>query len=161
MKTCNKCGVSKSLDSFAKDGNGRRNTCKECRQNYNKTYYVKNRDTVLVKRKAYREANAEDIKSYKAAYRKANPELNRYYKSVYKNRLLKLDPKDALISREYRKAIAKDSCRYCGAVKPIMHDDHYFPVSKGGSNIWYNFVRACKDCNESKWNRCGTWFLLR
>jgi HNH endonuclease len=62
-------------------------------------------------------------------------------------------------SQEYRRAIAADPCRYCGAAGE--QTDHYFPVAKGGTDHWWNLCRACGWCNRSKAAHCGTWFVLR
>ncbi|MFJ8727780.1 HNH endonuclease [Streptomyces sp. NPDC093269] len=67
---------------------------------------------------------------------------------------------DRRISADYRAAISKDSCGYCSAATPKMHVDHYFPLSKGGTDHWWNLIQTCSDCNLAKYNRCGTWFAL-
>lgn len=67
---------------------------------------------------------------------------------------------DIAISVDYRRAIRKDRCFYCGAAD-TAHTDHFFPLAKGGTDHWWNLVRACKACNLSKNAHCGTWFLLR
>nr|WP_237532546.1 HNH endonuclease signature motif containing protein [Streptomyces sp. SID8352] len=69
-----------------------------------------------------------------------------------------MDALDKALSADYRRAIASDSCSYCGA--PSSQVDHYFPVSKGGTDHWWNLTRACEPCNKSKAAHCGTWFLL-
>lgn len=66
---------------------------------------------------------------------------------------------DADISGAYRKAIKADPCAYCGG--PAKHTDHVFPVAKGGTDHWWNLVRACEGCNKSKAAHCGTWFKLK
>lgn len=63
------------------------------------------------------------------------------------------------LSNTYRRVIANDPCWYCGS--PGIHFDHFYPVSKGGTDHWWNLVRACADCNLRKFTRCGTWYLLR
>jgi len=46
------------------------------------------------------------------------------------------------------------SCRYCGRNgerdSVILHIDHLFPVSQGGSNDINNLVTSCRDCNLGK-----------
>jgi 5-methylcytosine-specific restriction endonuclease McrA len=63
------------------------------------------------------------------------------------------------LAAQYRRAIADDTCRYCGGL--AEHDDHYFPTSKGGRDFWWNLTRACGPCNRAKGSHCGTWFRLR
>ena len=38
--------------------------------------------------------------------------------------------------------------------------DHFFPLAKGGTDHWFNLVRACRSCNLRKRTMCGTAFLL-
>lgn len=73
--------------------------------------------------------------------------------------LAALSPRDRLISRSYRKAIAGDLCRFCS--QPAAEVDHYFPISKGGGEMWFNLGPSCVPCNRSKGPRCGTWFALK
>lgn len=70
-----------------------------------------------------------------------------------------LSPKDRATSQAYRKAIANDPCRFCGA--PGRTVDHFFAIAKGGGEDWFNLGPACARCNRSKGTRCGTWFALR
>ena len=43
-------------------------------------------------------------------------------------------------------------CFYCGLASPvvILHVDHLWPVSRGGSNHPSNLVASCTDCNLGK-----------
>lgn len=67
---------------------------------------------------------------------------------------------DRDLAMEYRYAIRNDPCSYCG--RPGASDvDHIYPLSKGGTNHWWNLTKACDPCNSEKWSRCGTWFRLR
>jgi hypothetical protein len=72
---------------------------------------------------------------------------------------VRLGREDRAISRAYRAAIADDPCRYCGGRAGNV--DHYFPVAKGGSDMWTNLGPACAGCNRSKRATCGTAFALR
>lgn len=105
LKVCNKCFLEKSIDHFGKQKtgkNGVRSSCKECHNNYNKTWRTenkerclllqkkwcrknpdkvkarslrwqnKNKDYLAKKHKIYREKNKEKIKEYRNAYRKQN-----------------------------------------------------------------------------------------
>lgn len=188
MKTCTECKLEKQDVDFRKNGKGLRSKCKSCESKrdavYNhinkdkrlaykknhpttyvksdrRAYYKAHKDKLLKQAKLYRETNSEKISFYKKKYRAEHPELNRHYKSLRRARSTKLSRYEATVARSYRLAISKDPCYYCGKFASIMHDDHYYPLSKGGTNHWYNLVRACHNCNGSKWNRCGTWFILR
>lgn len=70
-----------------------------------------------------------------------------------------MDVQDRELSASYRKAISNDGCFYCGA--PGAHDDHFYPLAKGGTDHWFNLVRSCAFCNMSKGAHCGTWWILK
>lgn len=44
-------------------------------------------------------------------------------------------------------------CQYCGIKETKMTVDHVLPISRGGSNDWFNCVCACKKCNNKKGNK--------
>ena len=78
MKTCTKCGVEKTLDSFSKcKRDGLQYMCKECTSACNKAYKEANKEELAVKKKAYRETNKEEIAVKKKAWAKENPEKRR------------------------------------------------------------------------------------
>ena len=70
-----------------------------------------------------------------------------------------MDDRDRELSDAYRQAIASDPCVYCGASGE--QNDHFFPVAHGGTDHWWNLVRACARCNKRKAAHCGTWFTLQ
>jgi len=41
------------------------------------------------------------------------------------------------------------SCAECGAGEPLQRD-HIIPVSKGGSNAFWNIQPLCGECNRGK-----------
>lgn len=77
----------------------------------------------------------------------------------HRDMMAKTTKSDRRIARAYRQAISKDPCIYCGG--PSSHGDHYYPVSRGGTYLWWALVPACAKCNQTKNARCGTWFALR
>jgi 5-methylcytosine-specific restriction endonuclease McrA len=66
---------------------------------------------------------------------------------------------DRELSVAYRQAITNDPCFYCGA--PGTEDDHYQSLKKGGTDHWWNLVRACRPCNARKNAMNGDEFLER
>lgn len=83
-KTCNKCGLVKSLDNFTKCkscANGVRNTCKLCTRNYMINYQNNNLDKITEYYKNYRLVNNEKNKKYLINYN-AKPE-NKLKKRKY------------------------------------------------------------------------------
>lgn len=77
----------------------------------------------------------------------------------HRDMMAKTTKSERRIARSYREAISKDPCLYCG--EPSAHADHYYPVSRGGSYLWWALVPACAKCNQTKHARCGTWFALQ
>lgn len=177
MKRCSECGEVKPHSEFYLDRRkpGRyRSKCKPChtavalatrdveaRKAYMKKYNAavdhttqKVRDARNVSNARHPQVNRDRVKRW----RKANPEAHRAADARRKSRS-KISPEDAVISVAYRCAIANDPCFYCGGAGE--QDDHYFAIAKGGTDIWYNLVRACAACNNHKRTRCGTFFLLK
>lgn len=77
----------------------------------------------------------------------------------HRDMMSKTTKADRQLVTAYRQVIANDPCRYCG--QPSAHADHYYPVSRNGSYMWWTLVPACAKCNQTKNARCGTWFALR
>lgn len=116
------------------------------------------------RRRAYYQQNKKRIReAAKRRYRElyqADPTAWRAAKSRRQARLAeRMSKEDRHISEDYRRAISEDPCFYCGTPE-ALHVDHFFPLAKGGTDQWYNLVRACARCNNSKHAHCGTWFIL-
>lgn len=115
-----------------------------CSSHYQQQRHAAVRETANARMRAHYQANRE--------YYYAKGDERR-------GRIGSLSTEDRAISAAYRRAIANDFCAYCGAAGE--HNDHVFPLAKGGSDHWWNLVRACAPCNKSKAAHCGTWFRLR
>ena len=65
-KVCDKCRIEKNIDSFEfrKDRNNYRNTCKECRNEQRRKYYLQNHETILEKKRE-RYKNDPKYKEYR------------------------------------------------------------------------------------------------
>lgn len=176
MKTCTKCNQEKSFEDFSKNKqskDGRHTQCKQCRnkdtratywedpekeRQRNREKYARDPDYL----KNWRRKNPDKVREYHRRYDEKNPEAHvlRTQKYNAKKRGA-LTPEELDVSFEYRKAILKDPCFYCGSTTAeSYHVDHKFPISKGGDDRWYNLVRACETCNLRKSNKCSTMFLL-
>lgn len=174
MKTCSKCKQLKSKEQFSKQAKARdglQGKCKQCVSEYTKAHYAKNPDAKKQKVKEryekigqaewygsrrswyqeYYQKNKERISRRNAEYAKNNREVRKGIKARYRARLVqgmsKLDRKKSTL---HRKRIKDDPCFYCKRFTPEMHDDHYYPLSKGGTDHWFNLVRACSTCNQKK-----------
>jgi 5-methylcytosine-specific restriction endonuclease McrA len=139
--------------------------CVECRETYWQDFdRARNKErTESGTRKAYdaryRRDSAEQVRAASQKYRKAHPETD--LAAIHRRRQRGsqgLDALDRLLSRLYRVAIHHDPCFYCGG--PGQEDDHFFPLFKGGTDHWWNLVRACRVCNRAKMVTCGTAFML-
>lgn len=67
MKTCTKCNISKSLDSFGKKASyidGLQYWCKFCHQNYKKSYYNNNLDKSKQERLNWQKENKDQYRAY-------------------------------------------------------------------------------------------------
>jgi 5-methylcytosine-specific restriction endonuclease McrA len=133
---------------------------------YNKAYYQENRDSILEKHKQWRnnnpgyeslrlrtdrEGHLQEGRLRSKAHYESNKEA--YLGKCARRRQLKsvdMDSVDHTLSTEYRKAITGDPCHYCGESCEVMHVDHYEALANGGTDHWWNLVRACADCNLSK-----------
>lgn len=79
MKTCTKCKIELSLDSFRKDitkKDGLRPSCKKCSKIYDINYCKENEE----KRKEYRDSRKEAKKEYDINYKKRRKELRKTIK---------------------------------------------------------------------------------
>jgi len=177
MKCCSRCKINKPLDCFSKLGSakdGLQSKCKQCFSEYNKKRYEEKGEEIRAKVNArakalgkdlyekfqrpyaqeYYKKNREKMLAASAARDKANPEARKGRKARHRARTLismsKLDRKKSTL---HRKRIKNDPCFYCKGFTSTMHDDHYFPLARGGTDHWFNIVRACSTCNQKKNSR--------
>lgn len=162
-RVCARCQQTKPLAAFS----GPRSYCRPCH-----AAYVRERRTdpaILAKQRAsnatWREANRNHLRAYDTHLRATKPDYWRTWdqdkrRAAKSRRRAKerLTPVDRALSTARRKAIKADACYACGALGE--HDDHLFPLGKGGSDHWWNLGRLCGPCNRSKGTMCLTAFLL-
>jgi 5-methylcytosine-specific restriction endonuclease McrA len=125
---------------------------REDRLAYQVAYRAANLDEVRARDRHYYLRNRERVIEYQREYQRVNPGSPEVRKAIKSRRRqaegILMDALDRLLSIEYRKAIKNDMCAYCG--EPGQHDDHVRPLSRGGTDHWWNLVRACAPCNFSK-----------
>jgi hypothetical protein len=116
----------------------------------------------------WRDSHREEINEANRQYKHEHPEVDAASNARRRHRLtVRMTAGDRDLSVAYRLATKRDPCFYCGAPAPVRksHElDHFFPISKGGTDHWFNLVRACLKCNRGpggKLSRCGTAFMLR
>jgi 5-methylcytosine-specific restriction endonuclease McrA len=112
-------------------------------------YYRKNREHIRAQRKRqYDEAYPVDPAPWRAARDRRRVRVK-----------MSMTVTDRRLSLAYRRAIAGDPCRFCGDPGATAID-HYYPLAKGGTDVWFNLTSACRACNASKHAKCGTRFAL-
>mgnify|MGYP000179812446 CR=1 FL=1 len=126
-----------------------------------KARYQENRDQILEKRRQYYSENAEEIKARQRKYNAENKDKIRAYESTpeYKakdvlvsarRRAQKNGVTATLTGKEWDQVLEHfhHECVYCEA--PWEHQDHFKPLSRGGTHSMDNVVPACSACNLSK-----------
>ena len=131
-------------------------THKEERAAYRETH----KEEIALSVAAYHEAHREEDAARDVAWKKAHPEYTRAKNSRRRIKSqINMDKLDRALSVDYRLAIAKDPCFYCGA--PGEEDEHYIPIARGGTDHWWNLVRSCAHCNDIKHTMTGDEFIDR
>lgn len=139
-------------------------------------WYLDNREWVLLRNKEWREANPERMRELNASWyqdnmdRKAEntrrwAENNKdkrqdgFRRRNQQKRALLFGVESTLTKSEWEDILVLNQhrCFYCGA--PWEHQDHFIPLSKGGTHTADNVVPACGPCNLSKSDKDPIVFL--
>ncbi|WP_035911104.1 HNH endonuclease [Frankia sp. CeD] len=111
----------------------------------------------------HRRNRARIIVLQRERYARLTPEQREAHRSARARRKVRLriamTAEDRQASVGYRIATMNDPCFYCGSIDET-HIDHFIPLARGGTEHWWNLVRACPPCNMAKHARCGTYFAL-
>lgn len=171
-KRCVKCGETKPVEEFnwkVKAKGYRQSKCAPCHRaevaewadaNPGRRKDAGRRQVLSGYSARYREQNRDAMRSRNAAFYAANPEWNAAKHARRRARVdANMDTKDRALSVERRRAIKNDPCFYCGERSEVMHDDHVRPLAKGGTDHWWNLVRACASCNHRKGTKSADQFL--
>lgn len=137
-----------------------------CDRHYKRLWYLNNKDLVLSRRKdrynrdktreleyskLYAESNRQSTRLHKTKWREANPE---HIKSIRDRRRhsadLGMTDQDKIDSIAWRIYIKDRPCAYCFTNSAVKHYDHLQPLSRSGTDHWFNIVRTCQTCNLSK-----------
>ena len=185
-KYCKRCKKTKPVSEFSKDKynkNGLRNQCRKCcseifsawrkrtsrdikaksrLKERRRRYYLKNREKIINKSKAYglsesgrevirkrRERNKDKILKQKRESYQRNKASYRIWSRAGKAR--KAGAIGSFGLKEWTDLISQfdDHCVCCwDTVKLTM--DHVVPVSMGGTNCISNIQPLCKTCNSRK-----------
>lgn len=126
-------------------------TCRKCQK---KNTYIKNKDKILAKNRAYgqRWRKTDRYKEYLSEYKRLNKDKLNEYKRIYNSgRRAKL--REGKVSVEEWNTILKSQnfcCTYCRIEDRKLTIDHIVPLSKGGLHTKENVCGACMKCNLSK-----------
>lgn len=123
--------------------------------------YDEDKDAILKRNREWYAANRETRLASVRAWQQAHPENDRAKHSRRRQRSsVSMTAQDRHDSVEWRKSIRDNPCFYCGAENADKyHDDHATPLSKGGSDHWWNIVRACQLCNLRKGVKTAEEFI--
>lgn len=172
MKTCTKCGVCKSLDSFSKQAKGKfgvTSICKRCSSERGKAWHRANRDKSLALKRSYHIANRELNNKRSRDWRGRHPSRARETAAAWleANR----DKKNAATAR--RRAAVLQAIPPWANLDEIKHFyrwareateatgiefqvDHIYPLQSDvvcGLHCWDNLMLRTATSNKSKGNR--------
>lgn len=152
-KRCLKCNEIYPIEDF-------RRSCKFCAREYSRQYHHKNREKVLKRQAADREANRDQRREYDKQWRVKNkdrikawrcrhPDYNRIHKA---NRRAKLLDREGVLTLEGWLEICESQNYNCAICKssPIEELDHILAFVAGGSNLPSNIQGLCRDCHIDK-----------
>lgn len=171
IKTCHKCGKSKSLDNFYKhcrEKSGYRNPCKQCIKQQTKTTEQKNhlkqwckeyyrRDDRYKKLQEYRKSEAWRIIHQRAMYKWTRTEHGKINRCIahHRRRALQLNAPKGTPYVDWAEEIRRQpsfTCSWCG--KEFSTDkftiDHIIPLYLGGLDGLENVCASCGPCNSKK-----------
>lgn len=101
---------------------------KERQKKHNQEYYSQNKEKILSKNKEYYERNKEPIREYRASWRNANKKsCSKYYASYRKANPEKKNAHMAVLAAINSGLLKKDACLFCGNDKAEAHHGSYEP----------------------------------
>ena len=172
-KICSTCSLDKQLEDYQVRDNGKlRNECKSCRSQYQKEYYLKNKQRILDKAAKAREANPDYNREYyqrtkdKQCEQQAQRYLaNRedYIERAINRKAVKLNAMPDWLSEEDRASIREvyDTCRKLTEATGVEHHvDHIVPLQGDnvcGLHVHWNLRAIPAKENLSKSNKHDDW----
>lgn len=178
-KACSACAVVKDIAEFHRtsDGSkgGRRATCKACDKIWHAENYRRNREALLGRNRAWREANPEQCADAARRYYESNKDAiyqrhrewvarNPLWISEFQNRR-RAAMRGSMTEPVDPESIWTGTCGICGNAldRSARHPDplspsldHIVPVSRGGAHVVANLQWAHLICNIRKGARMPT-----
>lgn len=115
-------------------------------------WYQKNKVALAKHYKQYRINNKEKVSEGNRRWAKDNKDKCNINTQNRRTRKLLLPSTFTLEEWECCKVYFGNSCAYCGKKLPL-EQEHFIPITKGGSYSKQNIICACRSCNASKGNR--------
>lgn len=130
VKVCSRCGETKLLSDYHKQGNGVRPACKACTNAQNRSIYLKNKSAHLASKRRYRAEHYDSRLETVRAYDSRNEIKRRAHRAVKRAVYLGKMP------------AAKDCvCVNCGVQAEIYHHHSYAP------ECWLDVEPVCRVCH--------------
>lgn len=170
MKTCTKCGESKSVTEFGRDirkRDGKKSACRCCEKvaksleraanpekakaDYAK-WYAANRERECANTAAWRIDNPDRVKEHNAKQRTDHPEAHRTYEHNRRARKREAGGRLSTGLAEKLHKLQRGKCA-CGCKQPLgvnYHMDHIMPIALGGTNTDDNIQLLRSTCNQRK-----------
>lgn len=176
VKTCTKCGETKTLEAFDRNPNGkygRKPACKPCTRIYQREYRAKNPTYSTEYARRWREKDPEGWEQYKRNQREKDPEGLKQYKRKWRTENKEVaNAHKRAFTRRLRLAVLSaygGRCQCCGeTTEEFLTIDHVYNdgaahrknIGGGGSStyIWLKrngfpkdrFQLLCMNCNWGK-----------
>lgn len=165
MKTCNKCGIQKTLSEFyARKPSGYRSACKECYLEKGRNDYTDNIDKNRARSAKYRAehrnernaafrkyyaANRERVILRTALYKSENPHVAKASKA--KRRAIEASLPNDVTSSDIQRIFERYDGLCAISGKKAEHLDHFIPLATGiGGNTIGNLIPLSAELNLSK-----------
>jgi hypothetical protein len=116
-------------------------------------WYAANSEYCVERGIAWREANRELSRDLSRDWARRNPDAVRENCRRRRARLSRAET--TLTAKQWRQRVTEFDrcCAYCLSRLEVPTQDHFYPLSRGGSHSQENVVPACGSCNPAKGNR--------
>lgn len=158
---CTKCWKRLTIDSFHKDKSkdfGVRTTCKECKKETSKKYYIKNRSNIIDYVSMRQQKNKEIVDWYKRNYRENNKEKvadcqkknkETHSKELWYNRDTFHQKAIKFVKKHW---LRPKKCPICWLQKKVvMHHPYYDSYED-----WNKIVFCCQSCHK----KIHSWIII-
>lgn len=144
----------------------RRPEAKAKKAQWDKVYYIKNKEQISERYKEWAKANRDHLNEYWKEWYHKNLVHARLQSKIatHKRRVwAKINGNNTLTVKQTEELLERHPyCEYCGKFDVRLTIDHIKPLSRGGQNCIENVTMACISCNLSKGDKLlSEWIELR